>query len=52
MSGAASQPRLRMVELKYFDGKCSTAGHEVFTISCPEAVGKHCVTSSNVLSGR
>ena len=31
-----------MVELKYFDGTCSTAGPEVFTISCPEAVGKHC----------
>ena len=37
-----------MVELEYFDwkdlifGKYWTAGHGVFTISCPEAVGKHC----------
>ena len=37
-----------MVELEYFDwkdlifGKYWTAGHGVFMISCPEAVGKHC----------
>ena len=37
-----------MVELEYFDwkdllfGKYWTAGLGVYTIACPEAVGKHC----------